>query len=103
MGEMTGRELADMFAELDDICRPSFEVSERTKRILAAQRSSIGGYQAPTINNHRVIHRRSIKRSLRGLVRLSAVAQRRGLTYCRASLAACRHLLRRFRLTSDSQ
>jgi hypothetical protein len=103
MGEMTGRELADMLAKLDDMCRPSSEVSERTERILAAQRSSIGRYQAPAPSNHHRVQRRSFKRSLRGFMRLSAAAQRHGLTYCRASLAACRHLLRRIRLISDPQ
>src|SRR5580765_1594517 len=100
MADLTRQEVADMLAKLDDVCRPSFSVSERTKRMIAAHRSPDGRSYSHARNRDLSDHDRKIRRrrskgkSLLRLWLLCAGSSQRGLIHYRAFLAACRRLFR---------
>ena len=96
MANLTSKELAEMMAKLDDVCEPSREVSERTKRILAARGSS-GLYQSGTRDHHTRIRHRSSEKPLVRFGRLCAHTIQRGLIHGRALLTAFRWSLSRNR------
>jgi hypothetical protein len=94
MADLTRQKVADMLAKLDDVCRPSFYMSERTKRMIAAHRGTGG--------RSRIRRRRSKEISLLRPWLLCAGSSQRGLIHYRAFLAASRRLFRRGRRVERS-
>ena len=86
-----------MLAQLDDLCRPSQEMSERTQRMVAAH-SSGGRYYShmpsgdQSHHHRRIRHSRSNGKSFLQLRRVYGDARQRGFSRHRAFLAACLRL-----------